>query len=45
VWTTKHPTARVVNIALGHDERVHDHPAFKTLLVNAVTWAAGASKP
>jgi uncharacterized protein len=41
VWTTKHPTARVVGITLGHDERVHDHQAFKALLVNAVTWAAG----
>jgi uncharacterized protein len=41
VWTTKHPTARIVGITLGHDERVHDHEAFKTLLVNAVTWAAG----
>jgi uncharacterized protein len=41
VWTTKHATARIVGITLGHDERVHDHQAFKTLLVNAVTWAAG----
>jgi uncharacterized protein len=40
VWITRHPTARVVGITLGHDERVHDHPAFKTLLVNAVQWAA-----
>ena len=39
VWITKHSTARVVGIALGHDERVHDLQAFKTLLVNAVTWA------
>jgi putative heme-binding domain-containing protein len=41
VWTTKHERARVVGITLGHDERVHDHPAFKTLLANAVKWAAG----
>ncbi len=41
VWTTKHPKARVVGITLGHDERVHGHPAFKTLLANAVTWASG----
>jgi uncharacterized protein len=40
VWTTAHPKARIVGIALGHDERTHDLPAFKTLLVNAVTWAA-----
>jgi putative membrane-bound dehydrogenase-like protein len=39
VWTTRHPNARIVGIALGHDERVHDHPAFRTLLANAVTWA------
>jgi putative membrane-bound dehydrogenase-like protein len=39
VWITSHPTARIVGITLGHDERVHDHPAFKTLLANAVKWA------
>jgi uncharacterized protein len=39
VWITRHPTARIVGIALGHDERVHDMTAFKTLLVNAVRWA------
>ena len=39
VWITRHPTARIVGIALGHDERVHDHQAFKTLLANAVKWA------
>jgi type 1 glutamine amidotransferase len=42
VWTTSHPTARVVGITLGHDQRVHDHAAFKTLLVNAVRWASGS---
>ena len=31
VWITQHPTARIVGIALGHDERVHDLAAFKTL--------------
>jgi putative membrane-bound dehydrogenase-like protein len=41
VWVTAHPKARVVGITLGHDQRVHDHPAFKTLLANAVRWAAG----
>jgi putative heme-binding domain-containing protein len=41
VWTTKHERARVVGFTLGHDERVHDHPAYKTLLTNAVKWAAG----
>ena len=41
VWITRHPTARVVGITLGHDQRVHDHPAFRTLLANAVKWAGG----
>ena len=35
-----HPTARIVGITLGHDERVHDLAAFKTLLANAVRWVA-----
>ena len=39
VWITRHATARIVGITLGHDERVHDHQAFKTLLANAVKWA------
>jgi len=37
-WVTRHEQARVVGLTLGHDERTHDHPAFKALLVNAVTW-------
>ncbi len=41
VWITKHEKARIVGFTLGHDERVHDHPAYRTLLTNAVTWAAG----
>ena len=44
VWITSHPNARIVGITLGHDERVHDLDAFKTLLVNAVRWA-GRSTP
>jgi type 1 glutamine amidotransferase len=41
VWTTKHERARIVGFTLGHDERVHDHPAYRTLLTNAVKWASG----
>lgn len=41
VWITKHPKARIVGIALGHDQRVHDMQAFQTLLINAAGWAAG----
>ena len=40
VWIVKHPKARIVGIALGHDARAHDLPAFQTLLKNAVKWAA-----
>ncbi len=39
VWITRHSSARIVGIALGHDERVHDLPAFRTILTNAVKWA------
>ncbi|HEY0968253.1 MAG TPA: PVC-type heme-binding CxxCH protein [Opitutaceae bacterium] len=41
VWVTDHPTARVVGLTIGHDERVHNLAAFKALLINAVTWASG----
>jgi len=40
-WITRHEKSRVVGLTLGHDERVHDHPAFRTLLTNAVRWAGG----
>jgi type 1 glutamine amidotransferase len=40
VWVTRHPTARIVGLTIGHDERVHGLDAFKTLLTNAVRWAA-----
>lgn len=41
VWITQHDKARIVGIALGHDERVHDMEAFKTILTNAVRWVSG----
>ena len=41
VWIVKHPKARIVCIAPGHDARTHDLPDYKKLLQNAVTWAAG----
>jgi type 1 glutamine amidotransferase len=40
VWTTQHPTARIVGLTIGHDGRVHDLDAFKILLTNSVKWAA-----
>jgi uncharacterized protein len=41
VWIVKHPKARIVCIALGHDGAAHDHPAYQAILRNALNWAAG----
>jgi putative heme-binding domain-containing protein len=41
VWIVQHPKARIVAIALGHDGKAHEHPAYKTMLRNALAWAAG----
>ena len=41
VWIVKHPKARIVCITLGHDGAAHEHPAFKTILRNSLSWAAG----
>jgi type 1 glutamine amidotransferase len=38
VWVVKQPKARVVCIALGHDEHSHDHPAYQKLLLNSLKW-------
>jgi hypothetical protein len=38
VWVVQHPKARIVCIALGHDEHSHDHPAYQKLLLNALGW-------
>ena len=38
VWTVKYPGTKVVCIALGHDEKSHDHPAYKQLLLNSLAW-------
>jgi putative membrane-bound dehydrogenase-like protein len=41
VWITKHPKARIVCITLGHDGAAHESDAYKTILQNALKWAAG----
>ncbi|MBX7209301.1 MAG: ThuA domain-containing protein [Verrucomicrobiaceae bacterium] len=41
VWITDHPKARIVGIALGHDDRVHDLAPFKAILTNSVKWVVG----
>jgi putative membrane-bound dehydrogenase-like protein len=38
VWIVKQPKARVVCIALGHDEHSHDHPAYQKILLNSLKW-------
>ena len=40
VWTVRYPGTRVVCIALGHDEKSHDHPAYRQLLLNSLLWVA-----
>jgi uncharacterized protein len=40
IWIVKHPKARIVAIALGHDGRVHDLETYKSLLKNATEWVA-----
>jgi type 1 glutamine amidotransferase len=40
IWIVKHPKARIVAIALGHDGRVHDLDVYKSLLKNATEWVA-----
>ncbi len=40
VWITQNDNARIVGIALGHDERTHSHPAYQKILVNAARWVS-----
>ncbi len=38
VFVVRHPAARIIGIALGHDGESHDSIAYQTLLRNAVKW-------
>ncbi|GAB3942476.1 hypothetical protein GCM10028805_07190 [Spirosoma harenae] len=40
VFIVKHPKARIVGLALGHDAESHNLPVYQTLLRNSVAWAA-----
>jgi type 1 glutamine amidotransferase len=40
IFVVKNPKARIVGIALGHDAESHDIQFYKTVLLNAVKWAA-----
>ncbi len=44
VWTLAHGKGRIVSMTLGHDGAAHDHPAYRTLLRNAVAWVAPTSE-
>lgn len=41
VWITKHPKAKIVGLALGHDARTHDLKPYQQLLINAAKWTSG----
>lgn len=41
VFVVKHPKARIVGLALGHDGESHDLEAYQTILRNALVWVAG----
>jgi type 1 glutamine amidotransferase len=41
VWIAKHPKARIVCIALGHDGKAHENPAYQKIIQNSLAWAAG----
>lgn len=40
VFVVKHPKARIVGIALGHDAESHNIANYQNLLRNAVRWVA-----
>jgi type 1 glutamine amidotransferase len=41
VFVVKHPKARIVGLALGHDGESHDIANYHHMLRNAVAWTAG----
>lgn len=40
LFIVKHPKARIVGFALGHDAASHELPVYQTILRNAVKWTA-----
>ena len=44
VWVVNGQKGRIVCIALGHDERAHNLPAYQAILTNAAKWTAEGSK-
>ncbi|HZT30457.1 MAG TPA: ThuA domain-containing protein [Bryobacteraceae bacterium] len=39
-WISPYTKSRVVFIQLGHDHAAHQHPTYRALVANAITWAA-----
>lgn len=39
-WASRYGKSRVVYLLLGHDALAWNHPAYPTLLLNAILWAA-----
>jgi len=40
-WISPYDKSRVVYIELGHDHLAHQHPGYRTLVKQAILWAAG----
>lgn len=40
-WVSPYGKSRVVYIELGHGQSAHLHPAYRTLVKNAILWTAG----
>jgi type 1 glutamine amidotransferase len=40
-WISPYEKSRVIYIELGHDRKAHENPAYRTLVHNAILWAAG----
>ena len=40
VFVVKHPQARIIGLALGHDAEAHNITSYQTLLRNAVKWVS-----
>ncbi|GGW51279.1 hypothetical protein GCM10007383_38490 [Arenibacter certesii] len=38
IWIVNHPTAKIIGNTLGHDDRAHNHKAYKTILNNSIDW-------
>jgi len=38
IWIVNHPNAKIIGNTLGHDERAHEHEAYKTILKNSIDW-------